>query len=262
MGNGSGGIWWIVRSLSVALMFGGTVHAGRPLTVNDTEPVGKGQWQVEAAWAFEKESGLRHQDVPVTLATGLMRGVDLQMGYGHQFEEGVGEAGEWESVEGKADFTMTPRWKFLDQTCVFPSQAVSFTVKVPTSDENRGLGSGETDYDLTWILSRTFGEKTQFDANIGYAWLGNPDGEDIPDVVHYGLAGAYQLFPKVKAVGEVFAEKETVSGGESVSQYDAGFRLALLDSLTLDAAAGSRLGHEGPTFTLTAGCTWLFGGGK
>ena len=148
--------------------------AGRPLNVNDIEPVETGKWQVEAGGAYRHDSGCDHFDCPLTLAYGVLPGLDLGVGLGGQFEERAETHGKTCSETGVGDLTICPRWKYLEQSSFLPGQAVSFTVKIPTADHYKGLGSGATDFDLTWIASEKIGEKLQIDANAGYSWIGKP----------------------------------------------------------------------------------------
>ena len=129
------------------------------------------------------------------------------------------------------------------------------TMKLPTADNKKDLGSGEPDNDVMWIISRALGDKAGMHLNAGYSWIGGPDA----DVFHYGVALDYQLVDVVQWVGEVFAEKELAGGETAATRYNTGFRWNLADGLVLDIAAGSRISGEAPDFTGTAGLTWAFG---
>jgi Putative MetA-pathway of phenol degradation len=233
--------------------------AGRPLNVNDIEPVETGKWQVEAGGAYRHDSGCDHFDCPLTLAYGVLPGIDLGVGLGGQFEERTETHGKTCSETGVGDLTICPRWKYLEQSSFLPGQAVSFTVKFPTADHYKGLDSGATDFDLTWIASEKIGEKFQIDANVGYSWIGKQKDEEVADIFHSGLALEYQLLETVQWVGEVFAQQETTRDAETSAQYSTGFRWAARDGLTFDVAAGSRIAGEAPNFTCAVGLTWVFG---
>lgn len=246
-------------TMASVFFISGVAMAGRPLNVNDTEPVEAGQWQIEAGGDYRHDPGCDHFDYPFTLANGIVSGVDLGIGFGGQFEERSETDGTTCREKGIGDLTVYPRWKFLDQSGCLPSQAVSFTVKFPTANHDKGLGSGAIDYDLTWIAFEKMGLKSQLDANVGYSWIGKPKDEEVADMFHYGLALEYQCFEPVQWVGEVFAQQETTSGAETTAQYSTGFRWAACDGLTFDAAAGSRISGEAPDFVGTVGLTWVFG---
>ncbi len=255
-------VFGLAAMVVVVISFANMALAGRPLNTNDTEPVETGVWQVEASAAYQHDSGCDHFDFPFTLATGIFSGFDIGVGLGGRFEERteVVDGTECrESESGLGDLAVSPRWKYFDQARFLPSQAVSFTVKFPTADREKGLGSGETDYDLTWIATERINEKVQVDANLGFSWIGKPEDENASDLFHHGLALEVQLLESVQWVGEVFGEKELTSGGETVWLYSSGFRWAALPNLTLDAAAGSGSSGEAPDLMATAGLTWTFG---
>ncbi len=235
------------------------VMGGRPLNVNDTEPVATGMWQVEASVGYRHDIKCSHGEYPLTLAYGVCPGLDLGVGLGGQFEERTESYGTTCHEAGFGDITLYPRWKFFDQSRFLPSQAASFTVKLPTADDDRSLGSGATDYDLTWIASRKVGENFQIDANVGYSWIGKAQDEEAADIFHYGLAVEYQVLEHLQWVGEVFAQQEMTCGAETMVQFNTGVRWAARDGLTFDIAAGSRLSGEAPDFSCTLGLTWVFG---
>lgn len=63
-------------------------------------------------------------------------------------------------------------------------------------------------------------------------------------------------------VGEIYAEKELCSGTDNVVMFNTGLRWNPIDTLVVDAAAGSRLSGAAPDLTATAGLTWTFGFAK
>ena len=94
---------------------------------------------------------------------------------------------------------------------------------------------------------------------MGYTWVGEPSGEDVGDIVHYGVALDVQCTDAVQWVGEVFAEKELQNGTQMLVQCNTGFRWNPSENLTLDMAVGTGLsGDDTPDITATAGLTWAF----
>ena len=67
---------------------------------------------------------------------------------------------------------------------------VDFTarVKLPTADESKGLGSGETDYYVQTDVSQTFGKITTF-ATLGYRFMGSNAASPLKDGM-FATAGA------------------------------------------------------------------------
>jgi hypothetical protein len=242
------------------LIMSGFAVAGRPLTIDDADPVDPGQCEFETGAAYEHASDCKHWDFPFGLTYGLVPSVEVGVGFGGQFEERtelLAASGEEACFpeHGVGDLVVGAKWQFIQSCPMGSRQAFVPSVKFPTSDEHKDLGSGETDYDLTWIASRSIGEEAGVHVNVGYSWIGGPDD----DVLHYGLAMDYQLSDTVQWVGEVFAERETSSGADTVVQYNTGVRWTPVESVTLDLAGGSNITGDAPDFTATAGLTWAFG---
>lgn len=238
----------------------GVVWAGRPLAIDDADPVDPGQFEFEAGAAYEHDSDCKHGDFPFGLTYGLVPNVEVGAGFGGQFEERTEAlddpgAEETHSESGIGDLVVGAKWQVVESCPLGARHAVAASVKFPTADDQKELGSGETDYDLTWIASRSIGDKAGVHLNLGYAWIGGPDA----DVLHYGVALDYRILDAVQWVGEVFAEQELSSGADPVAQYNTGFRWNPTERLTLDLAGGTKITDDAPDFTATAGLTWAFG---
>lgn len=245
------------------LAMSGIAYAGRPMAIDDADPVDPGLCEFEAGAAYDQAPGCKHWDIPFGLTYGLVQGVEVGAGFGGQMEERtelLDERGTEDHVceKGIGDLMIGAKWQFTESWPAKTRQALAAGVKLPTADEANGLGSGETDSDLTWIASRAIGEKTGIHLNLGYSLIG---GEDS-DVLHYGAAVDYQLANEIQWVGEIFAEKELAGGTDTVALFNTGLRWNPSDSVTLDIAGGSGFSDDGPDFMATVGLTWTFGFGN
>lgn len=243
--------------LAGALLLAGSAFAGRPLNIDDADPVDTGTFEFEAGALYEHESRCKHWDSPFGLTYGLLPGLEAGLGFGGQLErrtEFHEESGTEHSAHeyGFGDLAMAAKWQLIEACPLGARHALAPSVKLPTADEDRGLGSGEADADLTWIASRSLGEKAGAHLNLGYSWVGGPDD----DVLHYGVALDYHLAEAIQGVGEVFAENVFGGGSDTVLQGNLGLRWKPADDLTLDVAAGAKLRGDAPDFTVTAGLTW------
>jgi len=233
--------------------------AGRPLATDDADPADPGQVEIEAGVAYEKDSGFQHWHLPVGMAYGLADHLELGAGFGGQFErrtEIINESTEqeWVDEESFGDLVVGAKWQAVESCPLGARHALAPSVKFPTADDGKDMGSGETDFDLTWMISRNLGDKAGAHVNLGYSWIGGPD----EDVLHYGLALDYQLADALQWVGEAFAEQELTSGSDTVAQFSTGLRWVPVDGVTADAAVGSKLTDDAPDFTSTLGLTWAF----
>jgi len=244
---------------AVSILTVGAGFAARPLAVDDAGVVDTGQVDVELGAGVVHDPCCDALEIPFGLTLGVLPNIAVGIGFGGQFEERVHVA-QKDHESGIGDRVVGVKWAYLSETNGCPAQALAFSVQFPTANEDEGFGSGEIDYDLTWIASKMVTETPGLHLNAGYTWVGEPSGEDVGDIVYYGAAVDVQLNETVQWVGEIFAEKELQGGTQTVVQYNTGFRWSASDALTLDIAAGSSLsGDDAPDFTATAGLTWVFG---
>ena len=193
-----------------------------------------------------------------------MPSLEIGVGLGGQFEErteideGSGEKCV-NTENGMGDLILNTKWQFLGESKWLPRQAIVPAVKFPTANKDTGLGSGEIDYDVTWIASKSLCEKIGAHVNAGYSFIGEPSGEDVDDIIHYGVALDYKIVDPLQWVGEVYVEKEMLGGTDNIIMFNTGLRWNPVDDLVFDAAAGSRISGDAPDLTATAGLTWTFG---
>ena len=248
------------RAAGVILCGGGSAFATLPLTIDEADTQDPGTFQIEAGSSYETDSECHHYDFPVALTYGVMPRWDIAAGFGGQLEQRTRHEHEGEDrrASGLADLNLATKWMFLKESTYLPRQTVCPSVTLPTADDKKGLGSGETDYDLTWMASKSIGERFGVHLNVGYSWLGDPSGEDVGDLVHGGLAADYKLTDSLQCIGVVFGEEE-LEEHETAWQFRTGFRWEVAEDFMLVAAAGSRLSGDAPDFTATAGLIWIIG---
>jgi len=239
---------------------GGSAFATLPLSVDEADTQDPGTFQIEAGVGYERDAQCHHYDYPVALTYGVMPQWDIAAGFGGQLEQRTWHQheGAGRRVSGLADLNLSTKWMYLTESSYVPRQTLCPSVTFPTADDQKGLGTGETDYDLTWMASKTLGEYAGIHLNIGYSWLGEPPEEDMGNLVHYGVAADYQIMESLQLIAEVFGELE-LKEYESAWQFNTGFRWEILDDFLLVASAGSRISGDAPDFTAKVGFIWVFG---
>jgi hypothetical protein len=237
--------------------------ATRPLIIDDADPLDTGNGKVEGGFWHEKDGSCKNWDWPIGLGYGLLPGLEVNLGLGGAFQQMTEiDASGVECVKsesGMGDLVLNLKWQFLEETTWMPRQAIVPAVKFPTANKDTGLGSGEIDYDLTWIASKSFSDTVGGHLNLGYSFIGESAGEDVGDIIHYGMALDCQVTGPLQWVGEIYAEKELMSGTDHIIMFNTGLRWFPLDGLMIDVAAGSHISSAGPDLTATAGLTWEFG---
>jgi hypothetical protein len=249
------------KSLSLELLLALSIdstQAGRPLAIDDATPVAPWQVEIEMGAGYVGNDRMHHWDFPVAATLGLGWNLELGIGSGGQLEERDELASGDNPVSGIQDLLFSSKWMVLAETDRQPAQSLVFSMKVPTASRRRGLGSGEPDYDLTWIASKSFGERFSVHVNLGYSWLGDPPGENFPDVLHYGAALGYFVNEEVEFVAELYADTPVEDDNTAVL-FNAGVRWQAAAGLILDVALGAGLTREAPDLIATVGFTWTFG---
>ena len=100
-------------------------------------------------------------------------------------------------------------------------------VKLPTADENKGLGTGKADYAVQVDGFRTF-QKTSVFSTLGYRVMGDPDGINFRNVPYGSLGALYKVSNGV-SVGAAFDTKRAVIAGRDPQK-----EFSLLGSFAID----------------------------
>ena len=247
-----------IRGLVAAVMAAGTVWAGRPLNVDDADPVPPGVVEMEAGVLVEYSGSSSHTDVPLggTIGFGLADGLEAGVGFGWQLDRSTDELGPHARESGMLDVPVGAKWQFAGEAEWRPRLALAAAVNVPAADDHAELGSGEADYDLTAIASKALTPRLGLHLNAGFTWVGNPDGEALADVAHYGLAVDARLIERLQWVGEVYGESEVSGGRETLCLANTGIRIDAGHGLVIDLAAGATLAGEAADLLATVGLTW------
>lgn len=243
-------------TLLVLLLMGfaaGSAFAARPLETDDAGTVDPGAIELELGAAFESDPAADAWETPIGIKTGIISGLDAGLGVGWQR---LDDAGLTES--GITDLELGAKWNFLSETNALPAVSLTAAVNLPTADEDKGLGSGETDWDVTIVLSKTLADRLTAHLNIGYCFIGSPETEPADDVTHGSAAVEVQIAESWWLTGEMLAEKERSDAADTALLGNAGTRWVVSDNLALDAAVGTALnGGETPDVFATVGLTWL-----
>lgn len=239
--------------LFFTVLAAGSSFAARPLETDDAGTVDPGSFEIELGAAFESDPSTEAWETGFGIKSGILAGVDLGLGFGWQW---LDDAGVTES--GVTDLEIGAKWNFLSETNRIPSMSVTAAVKLPTADDDKGLGSGETDWDLTVVLSKALSDRLTGHLNAGYGFIKSPATADVGDVLHGSAALEFQLSDALCITGEVLAEKEREDGSNTHWIGNLGARWTIADNLALDAAAGTSLaGSDAADVFSTVGLTWL-----
>jgi hypothetical protein len=110
---------------------------------------------------------------------------------------------------------------------LFPENAAGFSVngsvavKLPTADETKGLGTGETDFAAFAGIDQRL-QAYKLSVAAGYLKSGDPPGLDYHDSFSYGLSLSRRL-ERTTVYGSYDYRRAVISGFENPQEVGAGF---------------------------------------
>ena len=247
-------------ALAVLLLlnFAPRCFAPPPLVTGDVPTAGRQTFEWYAGGRYqESESGKPSRLLPFTeLVYGLTDRQELT------FEiAGLSKDHQY----GPIDTVVGTKRVFLKETERRPGLAGSFELKLPTGDKNRGLGSGEFDYDLRLRGQKTWGWFTAI-GNTGHTIVTDPEFGGVrrraENVWLLAFAQEYQVARRTKLLSEIYFVSRDASGEAHRLAANIGFKHKLRDNLSLHAAVGKSLregNRGGPDLRVYVGVKWEFG---
>ena len=253
-------IW--MGSLATAVFLIGVLqaHAGRPLVTDDADPVEQGRVEVEFGIELETTTQSYTLTAPFAFGFGLTDWLEVAikpsaLSVDDQDASPRRVAGVGDLVlEAKARLPFRP---FDLDLPLVPS------LKIPTADEDRGLGTGEVDGGALLVVSKELTETRKLHFNVGYTVTGKTSEVKRQDVLFIGLAGETTIpglaEERLQFVAEVFGTTKEEEDGRGDIQGRLGVRYLAVEDLILDAAIGrSFTSRPQVEFFATVGLTWTF----
>jgi hypothetical protein len=231
-----------------------------PIEVNPNRPTFATPALTTQDGVAEVEFGLEQSDLrdggdlfssPFLLKLGLLKRVELRIGgNGLLHESAPGES----SGTGYGDTTLGVQWTYWPKGPLGIDEALQVTVKIPTADAAKGLGSGETDVLVMLILSRDIGAY-HADVNLLTTWLGRPGGEGSDAQPAGTLSVSRTLSGHWSLTGELYSIGDTPQNAFILSNlWAVGYKVST--RLVLDAGVDVGLSHGAPRISFFSGLTY------
>lgn len=140
-----------------------------------------------------------------------------------------------------------------------PDLDVAFTgrVKLGTANENKGLGTGETDYYAQLDFSRTVGATTPY-LTLGYRWLGASALYPLRDGAYASVGVMQQLQGPTQAGLAVDWRARVVAGGDAACEVTAFVTHHLDERWSLQGYVLTGLTDASPDLGLGASVNYRF----
>ena len=229
-----------------AVIWPGLAVAGRPLDTEDTSTVESGKAELELSGDFVRDPGSRSWSAKGVLSLGLLPGLEGRLESDARLLEPEGKLGR----AGIGDSLLGLKYRVLDETRSMPAMLGALTLRLPTGDEQRGLGSGEVDVGLLAAISKALGSFV-LTVNAGYTFVTRDRGLDVVTLagsLEYRASGRWAL------VGEIIGTLGAVHAPD-MSVLRGGVVYAISHRIKVDSAIGAGLTRGSPDVLFTVGVT-------
>ena len=224
--------------------------AARPLSTDDAGTVDKGNFEVEAGWEYANQS-----DKEIGLNLVIKRGMLDNLDFGVEIPYKFIDFAEGAKTDGFDDIIITSKYNFLAETTALPAMSVSFSLKTDSGNDDKSLGTGEKEYAINTILSKSL-ERAALHFNLGYVIKDDLPEEDLREVLTYSFAVEYPLNERLNLVGEITGENERRGDFDDNSLWGLlGFNYSINEIVAYDLGLGFEISEASPDFTITTGLT-------
>jgi hypothetical protein len=184
-----------------------------PLVTDDTGTQGKGKFQIEINGQYDSDkdtvNGVSTESSASKLATilsyGFMENVDLVLSLPYQWSKSKEDGATVYDEHGISDMTLEVKWRFFEKDGF--SLVLKPGLRIPTGNQEKGLGSGLTGYQAFLMGSKEVAPWA-FHMNIGYIGNENQAYEE-KNIWHASLAVTHEIIKNLKLVGNIGIERNT-----------------------------------------------------
>ena len=240
-------------------------HASRPyLSTESAVPIEREQSRLELGFLNERlDSKTSGYALVGELTSGLINNLDFEVEVPYRFLRVTDGENGLEDEDGLGDLKLKSKIRFIKGRVANPlSLSGQLIIKFPTCDEAKQLSSEctrEPDVGLLAMASKEF-FPVLVHLNVGYTFVGNPDGVTLDDAYNYSLAFDLQTaYEPVRVVSELAGE--TSRNPEADSDLLA-LLLGVIYGVDLtkfvDLAFSIGLTEETPDYTFTVGFSYYF----
>jgi len=223
------------------------VDAGTgPLDTEDTKTLEPGQVEFELQGNYETSPDEKLWSLTTTLNIGVFPGLEVDVDAPFVLLDPEDDS----TRGGVGDVELTVKYRLLDETERRPAFMGAVVLRLPTGDEDRGLGEEGVDVQPHAVVSKTFGPLT-LTLNGGYTFVTRDRDLDfwvVNGSFEYEITDAWSL------VGEVVSELSAQQGGD-VLVLRAGTVLVITEGIEVYTAVGFGLTGDSPDVTVRLGVT-------
>lgn len=191
----------------------------------------------------------------IDLALGITDRIELQLAYDLRYFNPERGGSEW----GSGDVRLFGKFHLLESRGYFPHVGLRLGVKLPLADDEKGLGTEEFDFLISFLFTRKLGPLIG-NLNLGLIILGDPNpDEDSEDVFTWAASLLYPATKRLTIIAQASGHPATNRPGvNDFAEFRLGIMVQLTSYLTWDIAALYGIGPASPNWGGTTGITFRF----
>jgi hypothetical protein len=244
-------IWMLAAAAFLWGLIPSPGFAGRPLVTEDAGTVEKGAAEIELAFDHARDDNRDKYYVPsLQVAYGLTERIEIAAGLPYLFFDPK-EGGK---TDGVGDLYGYLKYRVWGERDLYPALTLKPFLKLPTADEDKGLGSGKTDFGVTAAFSESF---TGFNLHLDATYVVYGE-RDVTDALSLGLAGEFEIVKGFNLVSEVrYGNNFNSSRKDDPATLMAGFQADIAGAV-FDAGLTLGLNSAAPDYLISVGVTLKF----
>lgn len=241
---------WIqmLACLSLVTVFAAVCQASQPLETESARLLKRGSFFVAGGFERQRSTAGTEAATPFAFEYGISDRLELTVepvAYSSIHDRGI------RSQTGPGDMEITLTRLLAPELPGRPAFALAGEVKLPTARNTR-IGTGKADYATFAIASKRVGAWDTH-ANLGYTFIGRPQGTTVNNVASFALAEEFHRNARIDLVAEVFGSTAAAKeGGEGTALPTGGVLTPELSGGELVGALGMRF-HPANAWTLSLG---------
>lgn len=229
--------------------------AYRPFVTEDAGVAGKGVVQLEVSWDYLNwDNGDKENVFLLVPIYGITERIELSLEIPYLMRNPK----EGKSERGIGDINIVGKFLLFGEKDIYPAFTIKGVVKTNSGEEEKGLGSGDWDYSLVAVTSKSLGDFL-LHAMLGYTFVGNNGNENIRDIYLYGIAVDYGLTKRFHIVSEIAGNRhpDKEADNDPVSAL-LGITYAISEKLTLDSGVRYGFNDSVPKWNFLIGMSLTF----
>jgi hypothetical protein len=209
---------------------------------------------VEVEFGLERQwpgGGANHDDLSGGLRLGLTHNLDFHWSSGTfvHIMDGNGDR------TGFGDNWLGLRYRFFGQAKHRPSLGVAYQAKIPSASVANGLGSGEVDHSLAFLVSKDIG-RVHYDFNVIPLFAGRLSPPGLDKNSGFALSAAIPLFRRWSLIAEAYGFTELNAASPAFASTMVGFTYQVNPRLILDTGLDVGVTPNAPSKRVYLGVTY------